>query len=164
MCSSFMPEADLGQTASIAGLGLDTGKIVAAGNLLWWHVLAHDATNGEGPHRVHHPKCVRLQNSLSLRKPEACARSPVPSTVLCSKRNIILKWLIALRARASLVRDVGFGLWLANEPKVARTRKSSEKAAPRRSVERNSNLRLASLGFLKCLCLFSSVVTFIGLN
>jgi hypothetical protein len=64
-----------GQTASIAGLGLDTGKIVGAGNLLWWHVLAHDATNGEGAHTVHHPKCVRLQNFLGLRKSEACARS-----------------------------------------------------------------------------------------
>ena len=104
-------------------------------------------------------KFPQPQKAGSLRPIPGCHPS-----VLCSKRNIILEWLIALRARASLVRDVGFGLWLANEPKVARTRKSLEKAAPRRSVERNSNLRLASLGFLKCLCLFSSVVTFIGLN
>ena len=31
---------------------------------------------------------------------------PVPSTALCSKRNKILEWLIALRARASLARNV----------------------------------------------------------
>jgi hypothetical protein len=76
--------------------------------------------------------------------------------------NTISIWPIALRARASPVRNVGPGLWLGSELKLERPR--SEKAVPCRSVVRNSNLRLARPGFLRCLCLFSSVATFIGLN
>ncbi len=80
------------------------------------------------------------------------------------ERNIILGRLIALRARASLARNVGLGLWLGSKPKVGRTRKSSEKAAPRRSVERNSNSRRMKPGFSKCLYLFSSAATSTDLN
>ncbi len=38
------------------------------------------------------------------------------STGLCSKRNVILRWLIALRAHASLARNAGLGLWLEGNP------------------------------------------------
>jgi hypothetical protein len=125
--------------------------------------LRPSAMHGQGCHPVHHPKCVRPQNSPSLGKSESC-QNPVPSTVLCSKRNIILGWLIALRARASHARNVGLGLWLDSKLQVGRTRKSSEQAAPRRGVGETSNSRLSRLGSLKCLCLFSSVATSIDLN
>ena len=47
---------------------------------------------------------------------------------------------------------------------MERTRKSSKQPAPRRTVGRNSNSRRTRPGFLKCLCLFSSVATSIGRN
>lgn len=126
--------------------------------------LASPATSGHGCYPVHHPKCVRPQDSSSLRESESSAPIPMPSPVLCSKRNIILGWRIALRARASLVRSVGLGLWLDSRPKVGRIRKSSEQSARCRSVGNTSNSRLSRRGSLKCLCPFSSGAISIGLN
>ena len=54
----------------------------------------------------------------------------MPSTVLCSKRNIILEWLIALRARASHVRNVGLGLLSDSKPKVGRSKEKFRASCP----------------------------------
>ena len=88
----------------------------------------------------------------------------MPSTALCSTHNIILEWLIALRARASLVRNVGLGLSLDSKSKVEKTRKDSEPVAQCQSVERNSSSKLGRPASLKCLYLFSSAAISIDLN
>ena len=161
--SSFRLEGDFSQTTSIAGPRLNRSRTVATGNPLWRHVLTLPFTNFPRRHTVHHPKCVRPQNSPSLRKSESC-RIPVPSTVLCSKRNIILEWLIALRARASRVPDVGLGLLSDSKPNLEKARQSSGRVAQRRSVGRNLNSKSVKRGSLSCHCRFSSVATSIDLN
>jgi hypothetical protein len=88
----------------------------------------------------------------------------VPSTVLCSKRNIILEWLIALRARASRVPDVGLGLLSSRKLHLDWSTRSSEQAAPCRSVEGNLNSKWGRRGFSIFLCRFSSAATSFGLK
>ncbi len=161
--SSFRPEVDFSQTTLIAGPRLDRSRTVAIGNPLWRHVLALPFTNFPRRHTVHHPKCVRPQNSPSLRKSESCP-IPVPSTVLCSKRNIILEWLIALRARASRVPDVGLGSLSDSKPNLEKARQSFGRVARRRSVGRNLTSKSVKRGSLSCHCRFSSVATSIDLN
>jgi hypothetical protein len=77
--SSFRLEGDFGQT--------DFNRWPSTGsrqNHRPWQprvtaCLSSSAMNGQGRHSVHHPECVRPQNSPSLRKPESC-QIPVPST------------------------------------------------------------------------------------
>ena len=66
--SSFRPEVDFSQTTSIAGPRLDRSRTVATGNPLLRHVLPLSGRNRKGGSTVHHPRCVRPQNSPSLRK------------------------------------------------------------------------------------------------
>jgi len=70
----------------------------------------------------------------------AC-RAALAIRVLRLKRNIIDRWPIALRVRASPVRSAGLGWSLHSHPKLDWAMKNSEQVAPRRSVERNLNSR-----------------------
>ncbi len=78
--------------------------------------------------------------------------------------NTISIWPIALRARASPVRNVGRGSSSHSQPRLDQTKKSSERAAQYRSVGRNLNSMPMRHGFLNCRCLFSSVATSFDLN
>jgi len=78
--------------------------------------------------------------------------------------HIIRVWPTALRVRASHVRSVELGLSSDSRPKVGRTRKSSEQAAPCQSVGRNLNSKWGRRDFSTFLCRFSSAATSIGLK
>jgi hypothetical protein len=63
MCSSFMPEVDLGQTA---GLLLNASKAIPNGNPLFWNVLAFPLRTAES--LTHHPPPkVRMATKCLIR-------------------------------------------------------------------------------------------------
>jgi hypothetical protein len=86
---------------------------------------------------VHHPRCVWPQ------KPQAEKGNPWSAAfaikVLRLKRDIIIRWRIASRARASPVRSAGLGWSSHTHPKLDCAMKHSEQVARCRSVERNLN-------------------------
>jgi hypothetical protein len=161
--SSFMPEAEFSQTASVAGLRVDPSRTIGADNPLQRHVFRFGRDKGPStlsspPPKVHTATKSPILESLNLAPNSNAVSEP------CSKRNIILRWLITSRARALFVRNAGLGSWLGSKPKLEKTRKDLERSAPRRSAARNSNSKLARPGFLTCLYPFSSVATSICRN
>ena len=88
-------------------------------------VLA-DIAYSNSPHPDHHT----LPSSAVRRTPggpPSLPRSGAPPYERCFK---VLEWLIALRARASLVPNLGPGLWLGSKPGPKRTRKGSGQICP----------------------------------
>jgi hypothetical protein len=135
--SCFRPEEDFGQTVSIAGIWLDLTVAVIARKFLWRHLLTTPVATVRRCRSVHHPRCVWSQKPQVQRG--RAWRAALAIKVLRLKRNIIIRWRIASRVRASPVRSAGLGLWFDTETKVERAGKRSEKGVPRQNVERNLN-------------------------
>ena len=87
--------------------------------------------------------------------------SPIAGKMGLFPGNIILIW-IALRARASHVRNVGLGLWSNSKTEWERPRKSFAPPAPRPSAGRNLLSSWARPACSICRCFFSSGVTSTG--
>jgi len=67
----------------------------------------------------------------------------------CPDGNIIERWRIVLRARASLVQSAGLGWSLDSHLTLDWAKKSFERIARRQSVGKNLNTSLATRGFSK---------------
>ena len=104
---------------------------------------------------VHHPVCVRPQNSPSPRK-WGLGGKPSSSKSLRFPRNIISEWRIASRVRVSPARSVGLGWSSDSHLRPGWLLKNSWRVARRRSVGRNLSLRRVRREFSSCLCRCSS--------
>ncbi len=111
---------------------------------MFWLLTVKDC---KGPNTVHHPKCIRTQEFPLLKGIRILRPLAVLCRVLCSKHNIILKWRIALRARASLVQNVERGLSSHSQTSLDQAEKSSGRTARHRSVGKNLSSRLVRRGF-----------------
>src|SRR5881398_1400138 len=111
---------------------------------MFWLLTVKDC---KGPNTVHHPKCIRTQEFPLLKGIRTLRPLAVLCRVLCSKHNIILKWRIALRARASLVQNVERGLSSHSQTSLDQAEKSSGRTARHRSVGKNLSSRLVRRGF-----------------
>ena len=160
--SCFRPEEDFGQTVSIAGIWLDLNVAVIARKFLWRHLLTTPVATLMRCRSVHHPRCVWSE------KPEVQGgrawRAALAIKVLRLKRNIIARWPIALRVRASPVRSAGLGWSSDSHPRLDRAMKNSERVAPRQSVERNLNSSGVRREFSSYPYHSSSVATSFDLN
>jgi len=111
---------------------------VIARNLLWRHLLTPPVARGK-PLSFRSPPTVRTATKTSspMRRALACrARNQSRSRF---KRNIIMEWRTASRARASLVRSAGLGWVSDSRPKLEWAMKNSERVARPRSVGKNLN-------------------------
>jgi hypothetical protein len=72
----------------------------------------------------------------------------------CPDGNIIDRWQIVLRARASLVQSAGLGWSLDSHLTLDWAKKSFERIARRQSVGKNLNTSLVRRGFSKYPCHF----------
>lgn len=101
----------------------------------------------------HHPRCTRLERFMR----QAWGRRLAPSGrdhSDCPDGNIIERWRIVLRARASLVQSAGLGWSLDSHLTLDWAKKSFERIARRQSVGKNLNSRKARCGFSKYPCHF----------
>ena len=84
MCSSFMPEVDLGQTA---GLLLHPNKTIPNGNPLYWNVLAFPLRTAESPTHRPPPKVHTATKCLIGSEDTLLAASPRRGDAAASTRT-----------------------------------------------------------------------------
>ena len=146
--SCFRPEEDFGQTVSIAGSWLDLERSCHSSELSVEASLNSSFAGGK-PMSFRSPPTVRTATKTSSprRKALGCrARNPKS---LRLKRNIIIRWRIASRVRASPVRSAGLGWLLDSHLTVDGGEKSFERIARRRSAGKNLSSNLERLVFSK---------------
>ena len=149
--SCFRPEEDFGQTVSIAGIWVDIERSCHCSEPSVEASLNSSCSRGK-PLSFRSPPTVRTATKTSspMRRALACrARNQSRSRF---KRNIIMEWRTASRARASLVRSAGLGWVSDSRPKLEWAMKNSERVARCRSVERNLSSRLVRREFSRYPC------------
>lgn len=136
------------QTRLVTALNSRYSEAAGDDNCRMYVILASAIIRRPVSEECHHPRCTRLERFMR----QAWGRRFAPTRrdhSDCPDGNIIERWRIVLRARASLVQSAGLGWSLDSHLTLDWAKKSFERIARRRSVGKNLNTSLVRRGFSK---------------